>query len=81
MSLVLERRFGGLTVRLDRALCVGFGDCVTEAPETFALDDEDLALFVDGSPDPGRERLLAACASCPVDALTLLDADGSQVHP
>ncbi|MBI1989571.1 MAG: ferredoxin, partial [Betaproteobacteria bacterium] len=33
----------GLRIRIDRTLCVGFGECVTAAPEAFALDGEDMA--------------------------------------
>ena len=71
---------GALRVRIDRTLCVGFGDCVTEAPNAFALDEANLAIFV--TPDRvDRERLLRACASCPVDALTVLDENGDQLVP
>ena len=75
-----ERAIGGLRVRIDRTLCVGFGDCVTAAPEAFALDERDVAVFV----TPGavtREHLLRACASCPVDALTAWDENGEQIVP
>ena len=41
-----EMVVSGLRVQIDRSLCVGFGDCVSEAPEAFRLDDEDLAVFV-----------------------------------
>jgi len=69
-----------ITLRIDRTLCVGFGDCVTEAPEAFELDDEDVAVFV--RPEAvERERLIAACRACPVDAITVTDADGSQLAP
>lgn len=75
-----ERTVGDLVLRIDRTLCVGFGDCVTEAPEAFALDDEDVAVFV--RPETvERERLLAACRACPVDAITVTDADGQQLAP
>lgn len=75
-----ERAVGTLTVRIDRTLCVGFGDCVEKAPEAFALDDDGVAVFVEpDSVDP--ERLLEACAVCPVDALTVLGADGRQLVP
>lgn len=77
---MVERRFGDLVVRIDRTLCVGFGDCVSEAPGTFELDDEGLAVFV-GNGDVPRARLRAACEACPVDALTLHDADGSPGPP
>lgn len=69
-----------LRVRIDRSLCVGFGDCITEAPEAFTLDDEGVAVFV--SPERvERERLLRACELCPVDAITVWDAEGNQIVP
>ena len=75
-----ERTFGGLRVRIDRTLCVGFGDCVREAPEAFVLDEDDVVVFA--APERvERERLLRACASCPVDALTVWDEDGTQLVP
>jgi ferredoxin len=75
-----ERQVNGLRVCIDRTLCVGFGDCVTESPESFALDEESIAVFV--APESvAREQLLKACAACPVDALTVWDADGHQIVP
>ena len=72
---VEERRFGDVVVRIDRLLCVGFGDCIDEAPAVFALDDEGVAVFAgDGGgdgPEAVRARLRAACEACPVDALTM----------
>lgn len=81
MSDLLERRVGDLTLRIDRHLCVGFGDCVDEAPASFELDDEGIVAFRDGFAAEGRERLVRACTSCPVDALTLLDEGGRQLAP
>ena len=75
-----ERQVGGLRVRIDRNLCVGFGDCIEGAPEAFVLDDEGLAVFK--APEAvGRARLLAACDACPVDAITVWDENGAQVVP
>jgi ferredoxin len=75
-----ERLVGSLRVRIDRTLCVGFGDCITEAPTAFRLDDQGVAVFVD--PDGvERDRLLRACDLCPVDAITVWDADGAQLVP
>ena len=80
MSDFTERQVGGLKVRIDRALCVGFGECVTEAPEAFGLDGEDVAVFI--KPEKAdRERLLKACDACPVDALTVWDETGRQLVP
>jgi ferredoxin len=75
-----ERIVYGLKVRIDRELCVGFGDCVTEAPEGFKLDADGLAVFVDPN-TVERERLLRACDACPVDAITVWDAQGTQLVP
>ena len=80
MSGFLELTVGELRIRIDRELCVGFGDCVTAAPEAFQLDAEGLAVFH----DPGgveRERLLRACDACPVDAITVWDVAGKQLVP
>ena len=75
-----ERRVAGLRVQIDRALCVGFGDCVTASPGAFALGDDDVVVFV--APESvDRAALLRACASCPVDALTVWDAEGTQIVP
>lgn len=69
-----------LRIQIDRAICVGFGDCVTEAPGAFALDDDGLAVFVDPA-GTGRDRLLAACDVCPVDAILVWNADGQLLVP
>jgi len=75
-----ERIVAGLRVRIDRNLCVGFGDCMKEAPEGFKLDDDGIAVFVD--PDTvERDRLLRACDACPVDAITVWDEAGTQLVP
>ena len=75
-----ERLVSGLRVRIDRTLCVGFGDCVKEAPEGFKLDADGVAVFID--PDAvERDRLLRACDACPVDAISVWDSDGKQLVP
>ena len=80
MSDFDERIVGDLRIRIDRTLCVGFGDCVTEAPEAFVLDESGVAVFV--KPEAvERERLLRACDICPVDAITVWDDGGSQIVP
>lgn len=74
------RRVGGLTVTIDRLLCVGFGDCLDEAPEAFAFDDEGIAILTD--PDAvERDRLIRACEICPVDAITITDEQGRRIAP
>lgn len=77
MGDTIERTLGGMTIRIDRLLCVGFGDCIDEAPQAFALDDEGIAEFGEGVNDVDRGRLIRACEACPVDALSVHDADGN----
>ena len=76
-----ERVIGGLTVRIDRLLCVGFGDCIERAPDLFEFDGETIAIFTEEAMSAARERILDACDSCPVDALTVLDENGEQLVP
>ena len=80
MSGVEERVVGGLVVRIDRQLCVGFGDCIDQAPDALVLDDHGIATFTAAADGLPRERVLAACRSCPVDAITVLE-HGSQIAP
>ena len=80
MDELTERVVHGLVVRIDRTLCVGFGDCVDEAGEAFRLDEEGIVVFVDPE-RVTRERVLRACDACPVDALTVTDAEGRQLVP
>lgn len=80
MADIIERQIGELKVRLDRHLCVGFGDCIDEAPEVFVFDDEGIAAFLPDADTAGaRAQLLRACEACPVDAISLHTATGEIV--
>jgi ferredoxin len=76
----VERTVHGLTVRIDRTLCVGFGDCIDEAAEAFRLDDEGIVVFAEPE-RVARDRILSACDACPVDAITVTGEDGRQLVP
>lgn len=78
---VEEKRIGDLTIRIDRLLCVGFGDCIEEAEDAFEFDDEGIATFRARAESVDRECLLEACERCPVDALVVLDDAGNQLVP
>lgn len=81
MTDVVELQIGALTIRIDRLLCVGFGDCIEVAPEVFEFDDDGVAAFRDPTPDTARDRLIMACDICPVDALSIHDETGAQLVP
>lgn len=71
---------GDLRIQIDPMLCVAFAECVTVAPEAFRLNGDDMVEFVEPQ-RVERERLLAACAVCPVDALLVWDGSGRQLVP
>lgn len=80
MEAVAEQTVTGLTVRIDRLLCVGFGDCIDVAPELWEFDDEGIVTFREPIPDIQRERLVTSCEVCPVDALSVHE-DGERIVP
>ena len=47
----------------------------------FVFDGEEIAVFVSEPGTITREELIAACESCPVDALTAFDEKGEQLAP
>ncbi len=63
-------------VEIDDAACAAHGDCVTVAPDVFALGD--VAEVIGAGPD---ELLLEAAEACPSTAIRVIDASGSQVYP
>ena len=77
MADLVERRIGELIVRIDRLLCVGFGDCISEASEAFELDATGVASFGQQPENVDRDRLIRACQACPVDALSVIALDGT----
>jgi ferredoxin len=64
-----------LEVTVDRALCIGSGDCVDTAPDVFQLDDEDKAVVVnpDGAP---VDDVIEAARNCPVSAIFVAGEEG-----
>ena len=81
MDDTAERMISGRTVRIERTLCIGSGNCINMAPEIFELDEDNIVAFQDETPDIDSDRLEEACLLCPVDALVVRDAEGKQVVP
>ena len=74
MAETQERRISGLTILIERDLCIGSGNCIKLAPEVFELDATGIVTFrplSNDAPDIDRERLVEACRVCPVDALVV----------
>jgi len=76
----MKREINGLTVEIDRTLCIGSGSCVALAAELFEIDDQNLVRFQEAPPDLDPEQVKEACNVCPVDALRVYDGD-EQIVP
>jgi ferredoxin len=81
MSEFTTRKIGDLTVRIDRELCIGSGNCVKVAPDLFDLDDESVCTFLPGAESVPRGKVIDACEVCPVQALVVTDASGKEIVP
>lgn len=78
-------------VKVDRDLCIGAGSCVAVAPKVFELDAEGKAIIIkkDGTKnetsnfsayeeiDDNEEDILNSARSCPVNAIIIVEVDGS----
>lgn len=68
-------------ITIDRNLCIGAASCVALAMKTFALDEENKAIVIEGEGDPPDAIKLAA-ESCPTKAIILIDEEtGDQEYP
>jgi ferredoxin len=68
-------------ITIDRELCIGDGACCGEAPNTFEMDKDNIAV-VTNTDGHTPEEILQAAQVCPVDAITLTDAaTGEKVWP
>jgi ferredoxin len=64
-----------IEVTVDRAQCIGSGDCVDTAPDVFQLDSEDKAVVVDPDGAP-LDDVLDAAGGCPVSAIFVIGEEG-----
>ena len=81
MGDFVERKIGDLTIRIDRSTCIGTANCMKVASDLFEFDAENICAFRADPAAVERERAIEACRICPVDALIVLDATGTQLVP
>jgi len=62
---------------VDKSLCIGSGMCVAIAADRFVLDERQRSGPVEAEIDPD-ELVRDAAASCPSEAISLVDADTGQ---
>jgi ferredoxin len=70
-----------LKITIDREACIGDGACCNDAPETFEMDDDDIAIVKEPSGDD-RDTIIEAAKNCPTDAIKIVDAaTGKTLYP
>ncbi len=68
-----------IRIEVDRALCIGSGDCVESAPAVFELDGNDKARVIDPDGAPVDE-VLEGAGNCPVTAIFVYGEAG-ELYP
>ena len=69
-----------MKIVVDRDVCITIASCVAIAPGVFELDEDGKARVKDPT-GADQALILQAAQSCPVDAITIFDDDGKQIHP
>jgi ferredoxin len=64
-------------ISVDKNVCISSAMCVALAPGRFALDERQRSGPVEAEIDPDEE-VRDAAASCPSEAISLVDADAGQ---
>jgi ferredoxin len=70
---------GDIEIRILRKKCIGAATCVVYAPDTFDIDEENIAIVKEGEWDK-LEKIVAAAVSCPVIAIEVYDK-GTKIYP
>ena len=84
-----------IRVVVDPDLCIGAASCVTIAPDTFQLNEENKAWVFDHGTEPvghtyerwldvteeEKENIILAGQSCPTLAIFIFDEAGVQLFP
>ena len=84
-----------ITIKVDPDLCIGAASCVTIAPDTFQLNEENKAWVLDHGKNPEgnkyertvevteeeKEEIILGAQSCPTLAVYVFDEEGKQIFP
>jgi len=71
----------GMSVKVDRDLCIGAATCIAVAVKTFNLDTEAKAVILDSADEETRDAIIEAAKSCPTAAIIIHDENGKQIYP
>ena len=70
-----------IRIVIDADKCVGSGNCVFWAPNTFDLDDDAKSVVIDPAGDP-EDRIRVAAEGCPAAAIVVepLEPGGAEAQ-
>lgn len=68
-------------IEIIREECIGDGACCSDAPGTFEMDEENIAIVKDPFTDD-KDTIITAAENCPTEAIIVKDAEtGEQLFP
>ncbi len=71
---------GKYRIEYNPEICIGASSCAAISPETFEMNEENIAVLIDGEDDD--ETVLAGAQSCPVLAIKIIEVEtGKQIFP
>ncbi len=70
---------GDIEIKIIRNICIGAATCTVYAPNTFDLDEQNIAIIKEGDWDK-LEKIVAAAVSCPVFAIEVYEKD-NKLYP
>jgi ferredoxin len=68
-----------LDIKVDEKTCIGCGECAETAPNTFEVNEENVAVVKNPKGDD-EGVIVEAAKGCPVEAITVT-RDGEQLAP
>lgn len=76
----VEDKNNKIRIKVDTIKCISAAVCLIQAPNTFDLDDEQIAYVKDGNLDE-LKSILKAAKACPTKAIIIEDQNGNVVWP
>lgn len=60
-----------MKVTVDEETCIGCGVCVSVCPDVFEMNDDNVAIVIDGADCEGSGCCEEAAENCPVQAIVV----------
>lgn len=70
-----------LIITVDRDQCIGTTQCVETAGKAFSLDAQGVSSILATADEEEEKTIIEAAQGCPMNAISILDADGAAIYP